>query len=122
MAFEKIESARWVRVKFCADKIFELRETICSKFVSDYGITKASKKIYRKIKSLRRVFISDRLTIKRLTRKKNKENECGMFILESEKQVGRKIKSSTESPIIISIFLIRFWIISRSVNEVDEVV
>lgn len=122
MAFEKIESARWVRVKFCADKIFELRETICSKFVSDYGITKASKKIYRKIKSLRRVFISGRLTIKKLTRKKNKENECGMFILESEKQVGRKIKSSTESPIIISIFLIRFWIISRSVNEVDEVV
>lgn len=122
MAFEKIESARWIRVKFCADKIFELRETICSKFVSDYGITKASKKIYRKIKSLRRVFISGRLTIKRLTRKKNKENECGMFILESEKQIGRKIKSSTESPIIISIFLIRFWIISRSVNEVDEVV
>lgn len=122
MAFEKIESARWVRVKFCADKIFELRETICLKFVSDYGITKASKKIYRKIKSLRRVFISGRLTIKRLTRKKNKENECGMFILESEKQIGRKIKSSTESPIIISIFLIRFWIISRSVNEVDEVV
>lgn len=122
MAFEKIESARWIPVKFCADKIFELRETICSKFVSDYGITKASKKIYRKIKSLRRVFISGRLTIKRLTRKKNKENECGMFILESEKQVGRKIKSSTESPIIISIFLIRFWIISRSVNEVDEVV
>lgn len=94
MAFEKIESARWVRVKFCADKIFELRETICF-WLSDYGITKASKKIYRKIKSLRRVFISGRLTIKRLTRKKNKENECGMFILESEKQVGRKIKSST---------------------------
>lgn len=122
MAFEKIESARWVRVKFCADKIFELRETICSKFDSLTTGLQKQEKIYRKIKSLRRVFISGRLTIKRLTRKKNKENECGMFILESEKQVGRKIKSSTESPIIISIFLIRFWIISRSVNEVDEVV
>lgn len=106
--------------KFRADKILGLRETFF--FFFECAIAKASKKIHRKIKSLRRIFILGRLTMKRLTRKKNKGNECGMFILESENQVGKKIKSSTESPIIISIFLIRFWIISRSVNEVDEVV
>lgn len=51
MAFEKIESARWVRVKFCADKIFELRETICSKF--DSLTTGLQKQVRRFIVKLR---------------------------------------------------------------------